>query len=72
MSVWGPINHIAFDSGMSRDRDELSYTSLEVACESLLTKLTKDKIYTYDKRKELKPCYYLDCCMMNRMELQCD
>lgn len=53
-------------------RDELSYPSLEVACESLLTKITKDKIYTYDKRKELKPCYYLDCCMMNRRELQCD
>lgn len=53
-------------------RDELSYPSLEVACESLLTSLTKGKIYAYDKRKELKPCYYLNCCTMNRNELQCD
>lgn len=53
-------------------RDELSYSSLEVACESLLTSLTKDKIYSYDKTKELKSCYYLNCCTMNRSELQCD
>lgn len=53
-------------------RDELSYPSLEVACESLLTSLTKGKIYSYDKSKELKPCYYLNCCTMNRNELQCD
>lgn len=53
-------------------RDELSYPSLEVACESLLTSLTKGKIYAYDKRKELKPCYYLNCCTINRNELQCD
>lgn len=53
-------------------RDELSYPSLEVACETLLANLTKDKIYSYDKRKELKSCYYLNCCTMNRSELQCD
>lgn len=53
-------------------RDELNYPSLEVACEHLLTNITKDKIYSYDKKRDLKPCYYLDCCVMDRSSRPCD
>lgn len=61
--------------GISKEeifKDEIKYPSLEVACECLLTSITKNKIYSYDKQKYLKPCYYLDCCSMNQSNIQCD
>lgn len=61
--------------GISEDeirKDELKYPSLEKACEQLITDITKGKIYTYDKSKALKLCYYADCCSMNRSQIQCD
>ena len=52
--------------------NELMYPSLEQACERLLTDITKGRIYTYDKSKDLKPCYYADCCSLDRSQIQCD
>lgn len=53
-------------------KDVLLYPSLENRCEALLKEKTKGTIYSYSKSKDLKRCYYVSCCTMDRGRLSCD
>lgn len=53
-------------------KDVLLYPSLENKCEALLKEKTKGTIYSYNKSKDLKRCYYVSCCTMDRGRLSCD